>query len=161
MVSIGGGLETRRKIFRAFLIAAVVVAAGVGVFLYLQHPKNLTPEPAPPVQSKPTPTAVAPPKPVAPEPPPDPWHGLTAGTITLEKASEGNLVYAIGKLHNASDHERFGVKVVLDVFNASGDKLGTATDYTQSIDPGKEWRFKALITDRDAATAKLTAVKEE
>ncbi len=33
-------------------------------------------------------------------PPPDPWHGLMAGPVKLEKA--GNLVYAVGNLRNAS-----------------------------------------------------------
>ena len=84
-----------------------------------------------------------------------------AGAITLEKAADGNLVYAVGKLRNASDHQRFGVKVELDVFNAANEKIGAATDYAPSIDPGKEWKFKALIVDRAARTAKLTAIKED
>ncbi len=83
-----------------------------------------------------------------------------AGPITLEKAPGGHLVYAVGKLRNTSDHQRFGVKVELDVLDADNDKIGTATDYTPSIDPGKEWKFKALVTDRAAAAAKLAAVKE-
>jgi hypothetical protein len=86
---------------------------------------------------------------------------LVAGPINLEKASDGNLVYAVGKLRNTSDHQRFGVKVELDVFNATGQKVGTATDYAQSIDPGKEWRFKALIIDRNATSAKLAAITED
>ena len=79
----------------------------------------------------------------------------------MEKIGDGNLVYAIGKLTNSSDHQRFGVKVELDVFDDAKHKVGTATDYTSSIDVGKEWKFKALITDRAAATAKLTSVKED
>jgi hypothetical protein len=84
-----------------------------------------------------------------------------AGPVTLEKAKEGNLTYAVGKLRNASDHQRFGVKVQLDVFNAAGDKVGTATDYTSSIDPGKEWKFKAMVVDRTAKKATLVSVKED
>jgi hypothetical protein len=98
---------------------------------------------------------------VVPVAPPDPWHGLMAGPIiALEKAGDGHLVYAVGKLRNESDHQRFGVKVELDVFNAGHEKVGTATDYTPSIDPGKEWKFKALVVDRTAKTAQLISVKE-
>jgi hypothetical protein len=53
------------------------------------------------------------------------------------------------------------VKVELDVLDAQGDKLGSATDYTQVMEPGKEWKFKALVTDRKAAAAKLIDIKEQ
>jgi hypothetical protein len=47
------------------------------------------------------------------------------------------------------------------VFDAGNKKVGTATDYTPTIDPGKEWKFRALVIDRAAATAKLASVKED
>jgi hypothetical protein len=159
---VGGSTGAWKKIFLALLIAATVVAADMAI-VYWNHVKN-NPSPAPPPSAAGQPGLTS--KPAAPVPivlvaPPDPWHGLMAGPITLEQAGDGRLVYAVGKLRNASDHQRFGVKVELDVFNAAHDKVGTATDYTPSIDPDKEWRFRALVTDRDAATAQLTAVKED
>ena len=96
----------------------------------------------------------------APAPPPDPWHGLKAGPVKIEKQGDGRLVYAVGRLFNKSDHERFGIKVELDIFNAQNEKVGTATDYTSSIIPNKEWKFHALITDRSAKKAVLVSVKE-
>jgi hypothetical protein len=98
------------------------------------------------------------PKPV---PPPDPWHGLKAGSVTLEKQGDGRMIYAVGTVRNTSDHQRFGVKVELDVLDLQGEKLGSATDYTQVMEPGKEWKFKALVTDKKAATAKLIDIKEQ
>jgi len=83
-----------------------------------------------------------------------------AGPITLEKVGDGKLVYAVGTLRNTSDHQRFGVKVELDVFDDRKQKVGAATDYAPSIDPGKEWKFRALVTDRAAVSAILTSVKE-
>jgi hypothetical protein len=150
------------------LIAAIIAAiAGAGFYWHWQLPHSATgPTPTPVAESQPdrggnpAPKPAAPPV-VAPVVPPDPWHGLVAGPITLEKASDGHLVYAVGHLRNTSDHQRFGVKVELDVFNAADGKVGTATDYTPSIEPGKEWKFKALMTDRAATAAKLAAVKEE
>ncbi len=96
-----------------------------------------------------------------PQPPPDPWHGLVAGPVKLETAKDSTLIYATGVLRNESDRQRFGVKVELEVFNAADRKLGTATDYTSSIDPGKEWKFRALVVDRLAKSAKLKAVTED
>jgi hypothetical protein len=167
-VPIGGGPETRKKIFRTFFIAAfVVIAAGAAVYWYWRVPKDHAASlPAPSIadhQSQSNEAAPKPPAPVvaAPVVPPDPWHGLVVGPISLEKATDGHLVYAVGKLRNTSDRQRFGVKVELDVFNAEDEKIDTATDYAQTIDPGKEWKFKALVTDRAAKTAKLTAVTED
>jgi hypothetical protein len=163
-VPIGGGAAARKRIFRFFFIAAVVVAAaGAGVYWYLSH---RGPAPAPsaatqPAQGNNTLSKTSAPVVVAPVVPPDPWHGLMAGPITLDKSGDGRLVYAVGTLRNESDHQRFGVKVELDVFDAGNEKVGTATDYTSTIDPGKEWKFRALVTDRTAASAKLTAVKED
>lgn len=152
----------RKRVFLGFGTAAVVVAAaGIGVFLWLKHTDV---EMQPPQQNPggiTAPNGAAPiptPKPI---PPPDPWHGLKAGKVSLEKSDDGRLVYAVGTVRNASDHQRFGVKVELDVIDAQGDKLGSATDYTQVMEPGKEWKFKALVTDRKAATAKLSDIKEQ
>jgi len=144
------------------LIAVVVVAADVGA-VYWYHSKYQPSHAPPPPADEPRRDNGATPKPrpvVVPVVRPDPWHGLMAGPVTLEKTAGSHLVYAVGKLRNESDHERFGVKVELDVFNDARERIGTATDYTSSIDAGKEWRFKALVTDRAAKTAKLTSVKE-
>jgi len=170
-VGIGGGAAVgrgRKGIYRVCVVAATVaIASGAGFYRYWYLPKihgeavwspfgtnqlggnsgGATTNPGKPVV-------------IVPVIPPDPWHGLMAGPITLEKVGDGNLVYAVGKLTNSSDHQRFSVKVDLDIFDAGKQKVGTATDYTPSIDPGKEWKFKALVTDRTAATAKLTSVKE-
>ena len=99
--------------------------------------------------------------PILPAPPPDPWHGLMAGPVTLEKAENGDLVYAVGFLRNDSSRQRYGVKVQLDLLNGQGEKIGSATDQVQSIVPGKEWRFKALVTERKTARAELAAVTEQ
>jgi hypothetical protein len=153
-----------KAIYRMCVIAATLaVASGAAFYRYWYLPRN---HGGPALSSSGSDQtagaggdATNPPPPVEVVPV-DPWKGLMAGPVTLEKVGDGNLVYAIGKLTNASDHQRFGVKVELDVFDARKHKVGTATDYTPSIDPGKAWRFRALVTDRTAAKAKLTAVKE-
>ena len=87
--------------------------------------------------------------------------GFSASEITLQKLPDSGLVYALGTLTNASARQRFGVKVNLDLFDAGGQKVGGATDYQPMIEPNGQWRFKALVVERKAATAKITAVQEE
>lgn len=158
MASIGGGLETRQRVFGLFAGAAILVlAAGLGLFCYLAKKRPPATEPVAATLMKTNQFARKEP----PLPPPDPWHGLMAGPVNLKKANEGDLVYATGTISNASDHERFAVKVELDVFDDGNKKVGTATDYAPSIDPARVWKFKALVTDRTAATAKITSVKEK
>lgn len=166
-VPIGGGPAARRQIFRSFFIAtAIVILAGAGLWWRVykrQHAAAPAPAANQPANGAPTASPGSPLAPVVvkPKPPPDPWHGLMAGPVKIEKSADGRLIYAVGQLHNASDHERFGVKVELDVFNADNEKVGTATDYAPSIDVGKDWKFRAMIIDRTARKAKLISVKEE
>jgi hypothetical protein len=163
-IEVGGGPASRKRIFIGFRIAVVLVAAaGVGGFLFLgaKHPA-VAPQfsgtnsnaSASADASKQIPNQ-------KPTPAPDPWHGLKAGPVALEKQGDGRLVFAVGMLRNTSNRERFGVKVDVDVLDAHGEKIGTATDYTQVMEPGKEWKFRAMVTDKKAAKARLGDIKEQ
>jgi hypothetical protein len=93
--------------------------------------------------------------------------GFRISPITLEKDKpSGNsvassLVYATGTLTNPSDKQRFGVRIELDLYDATDKKIGTATDYAQVIEPKADWHFKALVVATKAKSAKLSAIKEE
>ena len=86
---------------------------------------------------------------------------LTASAVTLEKTPGSSLVYAVGAIKNASNRQRFGVKIELELSDASGQKVGTASDYRQVIEPGAQWQFKALVMDSKAASAKIIAIHED
>lgn len=84
------------------------------------------------------------------------------GSVSIEKAKGSRLSYAMGTLRNNSDHQRYGVGVQIDLFDQAGNKLSAqANDYVQSLEPRKEWNFRALVVDLKAVTAKLASVKEE
>lgn len=87
------------------------------------------------------------------------WNELRAESVALEK-SGARLLYAVGTIRNESDRQRFGVTVELALFDAGDAKLGSSSDYTQVIEPRKEWKFKALVTDPKAVRAEITAIKE-
>jgi hypothetical protein len=163
-VEIGGGCATRRRIYWTLGIAACLVALTGGALLYVNYrdSKLATAAPAlplPPPQTNPTvATTIPPPK---PKPSRDLWHGLKPSKVTLDESGNSSLIYAIGTLTNETSRQRFGVKVEVEIFDEHRRKLGSATDYTDVIEPGKEWKFRAMVTDKAAKSAKLTNVKEQ
>jgi hypothetical protein len=102
---------------------------------------------------------VTPAKPVAPT---DPFaaQGFRVSPVMLEQGQGSSLVYAVGVIANTSSQQRFGVKVELELHAADGSKLGTASDYQKVIEPGAEWKFRALVVDKRVAAAKVSAIKE-
>jgi hypothetical protein len=164
-VEIGGGRAARKRIYVAFAIAACLVVAAAGGAYFYFNSRNSRQEVVIPVRPDQTSNAasvasvpVAPPK---RKPPPDPWHGLKPGKVTLEKKGDSQLVYAVGTLTNDTTRQRFGVKVEIDVLDGHRNKLGSATDYTEVIEPGKEWKFRALVTNKKATAVKLAGIKEQ
>jgi len=86
---------------------------------------------------------------------------LKVGPVQLEKAKVGSLVYAIGTVTNASEFQRFGVQIELDLFAKNGKKLGVTKDYKDVIEPNREWQFHALIPDPRTSSAKVSSLKED
>lgn len=88
-------------------------------------------------------------------------EGLSVSEVLMEKAPAGTLVYVVGVVKNGSARQRFGVKVELDLFDSKQTKIGVATDYQQVIEPQQEWRFRALVLDAQAASARVAGLKED
>lgn len=86
---------------------------------------------------------------------------LKVGPIALEKSKGSSLVYAVGVMKNDSTHQRFGVNLELELTDARGNKAGTAKDYRAVLEPRQEWRFRALVLDSKAVSAKVAAIREE
>ncbi len=134
-------------------------------------PSPVAPPPAakqgtPPVSPAPSPTAPPPsPVPAATTPKGPKLIGdlkITQVALDQPKGAKGSrLVYVTGALKNDSDHQRFGVRVELDLLDAAANKVGTATDYRQMLEPRATWQFRAIVTDRRATAARLAGVKED
>ncbi|MSU35710.1 MAG: hypothetical protein EXS36_11490 [Pedosphaera sp.] len=88
-------------------------------------------------------------------------NDLKVGEIAFEETRGSKLIYVLGTVRNESDYQRFGVKVELNLLDRSERKVGTATDYVQILEPRKEWRFRALVLDASAASARLASIQEE
>ena len=81
--------------------------------------------------------------------------------LELQKTPGTGLAYAIGTLQNDSAYQRFGVKIELDLVDARGNDLGKTHDYKDVIEPHKSWRFRALIPEAKAVSAKISSIKEQ
>ena len=152
--------KTGRSISRLLLFAVVGICVAIGALVFLKSRKP-DPTTSPPPSSTPLQTNAVAPAPAATRP--KSLDDLKViGKVSIEKAKNGRLSYAMGTLKNDSDHQRFGVKIELELFDASGNKLSNnAKDYVQVLEPRKEWPFRALVLEPKAVTAKVTSIQED
>jgi hypothetical protein len=88
-------------------------------------------------------------------------NDFTSSEVQIEWQPGSTLGYASGTIVNLRAAQRFGVTVRLDVFNAADGKVGTAQDYREVIEPNAEWRFRALLLNTNAASARVSSVQEQ
>ena len=151
-------------------IVGSLLVAGVGAFIAL-HKRS--PESESRAANDPAPPALPSGSPAPSSSPPPETNGavstkstkslddLKVGPIKLEKAKGSSLVYAVGVMKNASDLQRFGVTIELELTDAGGKKVGTAKDYRNVLEPRQEWRFRALILASKAVSASVAQIREE
>jgi len=87
--------------------------------------------------------------------------GFQASAVTIEKTTSGSLLFAKGTLKNISPSKKFGVKIELELRDAQNWKLGTTTDYQPTLEPGAEWKFKAMVMNPKTASAAILSIKED
>lgn len=154
------------------LIMAVLVF-GVGAYLWSQKQKSkdttvaAAPKPVVAPATQPVAPAAsanqspAPDKPAAPNKPPVPAETIddfSVGKITLQKVQGSSLVYAVGTVKNAADHQRFGVRIQLNLVDKQNQNVGVVSDYVSVVEPHKDWQFKALLMPTDAKVAQKATV---
>lgn len=142
----------RSKAVLFIFIAVMIGVVGlIGAQLAVKRAKRMVG-----LEETPVVVAALPPQPTGPFAAQD----FQVSPVTLESAPGSNLVYARGAITNTAAQQRFGVKVELDFFDAGGQRLGTASDYTGVIEPAAEWRFRAMVVDAKATSAKIAAIRE-
>ena len=159
--------KSRGKILGVSLIVLILTGAAIGLITLrsrtnsdaaTQTQKNESTTDSPAPSAPPTATEPSAPSPATAL---KSIADLKPGTISLEKARGSSLVYAVGILRNDSTHQRFGVNIELELTDARGNKAGTAKDYRAVLEPRQEWRFRALVLDSKAVTAKMSSIREE
>ncbi|MDB6066222.1 MAG: hypothetical protein JWR26_2430 [Pedosphaera sp.] len=144
----------------------IIVGAGVGVWFWLhgRQQAGVAMAQAVKVADAPLPRSKQTNDPVvaqAVEKPKKSADDLKVGAVALEKTKGSSLVYAVGKVKNDSDFQRFGVRIELDLMDKTGAKIGTAKDYIGILEPRHDWEFRALIPVSKAAEAKVASIREE
>jgi hypothetical protein len=146
-------LRTKAVVFT--LVALVILAGGlVGSIWALKQAELITkPQQAANANAR----AQPPLKPLGPFSEAD----FEISPVTVEKGQGSGLVHAIGSITNTANRQRFGVRVEIELQDDAGNRAGTATDYQPTLEPNSIWRFRALVVDKKATTAKVVAIKEE
>lgn len=86
---------------------------------------------------------------------------VTGLAIERPRGAKGSkLTYVTGLLQNEAAAKRFGVRVDLYLLDRAGRSVGQATDYTPLIQPNGSWRFRALVLDQRAVSARVKEIKE-
>jgi hypothetical protein len=80
--------------------------------------------------------------------------------ITLEPRPGSSLLHAVGTITNLANRQRFGVQVDLEVYSATGEKVGVANDYVKVLEPRAEWHFRALVGADRAVAAQIIRITE-
>ena len=153
------------------VVALLVGLTTVGFVFYAKQTKDrrptlpVAPPPEPQVKSLPPEPGSTPPdgpaSAAAVASTPKSIDDLKVGNITLEKAKGTSLIYAVGTLKNDSDHQRFGIKIELDLLDARSERVGVAKDYRSTLEPRQQWRFRALVLDNRAVSAQVASIEED
>lgn len=96
----------------------------------------------------------------APQTNPFAGQNFRVSAVTLETTPGTKLVHATGSVVNLAQRQRFGVRIELELLDAAGRLVATASDYTSIVEPGAEWNFRAPVTDGRAVSARVTSVRE-
>jgi hypothetical protein len=88
-------------------------------------------------------------------------NDFLVSVVIINRTTNSTLAYAAGALKNEADKQRFGVTVELELLDKSGVKIGTAKDYTPLIESRAEWKFRALLVQKNVAAARVANVQEQ
>jgi len=87
--------------------------------------------------------------------------GYQCSAVSLERATNGTLLYAVGTITESAQRRRFGVRVELALYGREGRPCGSAKDYVAALAAGDTWRFRALILQPQTARAEMVRITED
>lgn len=149
----GSPVRTKAIIFS--VVAVIILLGGLGgAVLALKRAERLK------TKRVETTAPIPPSKPLAPD---DAFGqlGFRVSPVTLDRATNNSLVYAVGTIGNLRDQPRFGVRVECELLDEAGVKVGAAKDYRAVLEPRAEWRFRATVVEKRAVTARILEIKED
>ncbi len=90
-------------------------------------------------------------------PPPEPKKDLEV--IDTDWKQEDSTLYVVGTVINNSQRTYKYVQVGINLYDKEGNQTGSTLANVNNLEPGKKWKFKALVFDRKGvATFKVKDV---
>ena len=87
---------------------------------------------------------------------PGPVIALEVTDLTLSSNMAG--MVAQGTVTNSTDNNYKNVQVEVNLYDADGNLVGTATETTDLLEAGQEWNFSVVILNELTVTAELKEV---
>jgi hypothetical protein len=66
--------------------------------------------------------------------------------------------YIVGTVRNNSDKEFSSVFLDFNLYDSNGAQVGSAGDSVTNLEAHGTWKFKAIVLEKEAATARLVGV---
>jgi hypothetical protein len=71
--------------------------------------------------------------------------------LNVSSTNDGYVKYATGTIRNNTSRTYGYVQVEINLYDKSGAQVGSTIDNINNLEPGKDWKFKAVIFE-DSAT---------
>jgi hypothetical protein len=78
--------------------------------------------------------------------------------IDSKVESDQFMRYIVGTVKNNSKKQYSYVQVEINLYDESGNQIGSTLDNINNLEPGATWRFKAIVIEEDAAKYKIKDV---
>lgn len=88
-------------------------------------------------------------------------QGFKVTAVKLERGTNNSAASVVGILRNETDRRRSGVRVEIELLDAAGRKIGTATDSRSVLEPKAEWTWSAPVRAPGAASARLVSIQTD
>ena len=149
----GSPARTKAIIF-TIIVLVILVGGGGGMIMALKRAQRLKAQKQPSLPAPVSQISLQPTDPLA-------ANGFQASPVTLDKGEGSSIVYAVGTIGNLTNRQRFGVRVELELLDASSNKVGSASDYRATLEPNEAWRFRALVVEKKTVSARVVTIKED
>ncbi len=78
--------------------------------------------------------------------------------VDFSSKNEEYARYVVGTVRNNSSKNYSYVQVEINLLDESGNIVGSTLDNVNNLGPGKSWKFKAIIMEKDAAKFEIKDV---
>ena len=147
----------RRNKVLALGVSSALVLLAVGTVALIAFNRPVKKKPVAPLPQAHGSTMIL----AQPDRTPKSLNDLRVGQFYLQQQRGSSLVLAVGEIQNVSQNVHFHVKVLMDLFDAKGVKIGTISDINNLVRPGDRWQPLVKVTDPRVANVRFAGLKED